>query len=447
LLINVFPNETKALTLLKQGEELLSTMRDQTTEDRLDIQQLECLLSTYFEPACQLAPGLQLPWILKSKVLGEMGQFEAARRDACCAHKLNTCNKRGLVSEKLVGWIEQMRQAKVDCPLKDIKTQMQACFSLCSDSNSAPNSSDYLLETLKSHLNMISIKDWECILCLETFVEPISSPCGHVFCRSCIITSLEHNLSCPCCRQSLPSIGYFLRRPVHYIIQQLLCALGFKPVIPKSINVFEKQWLPLYCCPLILPGTTVNLHFGEPWERLMFHRSVENKKLAVMLPRCKEKNIIFGTVVNIDQWEPLLSCDVVTTCDGNLPRYVATVTALYIFRLEDVRQIDGYHEGLVTRMEDRCVEDYAWDPKMMEQLVQHSRQKISRLLGCMSDTARLHLERKFGVMPNEVAKFCFWLAQVLPIGQITLYELLTLRSDEDRLRLICHWLDTACPDG
>lgn len=43
--------------------------------------------------------------------------------------------------------------------------------------------------------------DFECTLCLKLFYEPVTTPCGHSFCRSCLHQSMDHgelrNISFP----------------------------------------------------------------------------------------------------------------------------------------------------------------------------------------------------------------------------------------------------------
>lgn len=45
----------------------------------------------------------------------------------------------------------------------------------------------------------------ECVICQEIFIEPVTLPCGHSFCRPCIKKSLSVKPLCPTCRT--PMIG------------------------------------------------------------------------------------------------------------------------------------------------------------------------------------------------------------------------------------------------
>ncbi|XP_055091173.2 E3 ubiquitin-protein ligase RNF125 isoform X1 [Symphalangus syndactylus] len=54
----------------------------------------------------------------------------------------------------------------------------------------------------------LPVTSFDCAVCLEVLHQPVRTRCGHVFCRSCIATSLKNNKwTCPYCRAYLPSEG------------------------------------------------------------------------------------------------------------------------------------------------------------------------------------------------------------------------------------------------
>ncbi|KAI4532706.1 hypothetical protein MG293_017114 [Ovis ammon polii] len=54
----------------------------------------------------------------------------------------------------------------------------------------------------------LPVTSFDCSVCLEVLHHPVRTRCGHVFCRSCIATSLKNNKwTCPYCRAYLPSEG------------------------------------------------------------------------------------------------------------------------------------------------------------------------------------------------------------------------------------------------
>lgn len=62
----------------------------------------------------------------------------------------------------------------------------------------------------------------ECQLCYLLQYEPITTPCGHTFCRSCFARSLDHSSKCPLCRTEMPSFAFFQDHPLNQALLRLL---------------------------------------------------------------------------------------------------------------------------------------------------------------------------------------------------------------------------------
>lgn len=62
----------------------------------------------------------------------------------------------------------------------------------------------------------------ECQLCYLLFYEPITTPCGHTFCRACFARSLDYSSKCPLCRASMPSFAFFQNHPLNHALLRLL---------------------------------------------------------------------------------------------------------------------------------------------------------------------------------------------------------------------------------
>lgn len=163
-----------------------------------------------------------------------------------------------------------------------------------------------------------------------------------------------------------------------------------------------------------------------------------------MLPNCGSNLIQYGTLCQITSFQPLLSCDIAQTIDGNLPRYVVNVTATSRFKIENTRISNGgYHEALSTRIEDFELEDFDWVPTKLESLVKKARDFCDIILGSLPPSARLYFDRKNGKMPLDPAELSFWLGEMLPLNPYTLYRLLPIQSVEERLAILCQWLEEA----
>lgn len=49
------------------------------------------------------------------------------------------------------------------------------------------------------------IADFECSLCFRLLCKPVSTPCGHTYCKQCLFSGLKFRLNCPLCRTKLES--------------------------------------------------------------------------------------------------------------------------------------------------------------------------------------------------------------------------------------------------
>uniref|UniRef100_A0A4W6FUC6 RING-type domain-containing protein n=1 Tax=Lates calcarifer TaxID=8187 RepID=A0A4W6FUC6_LATCA len=58
-----------------------------------------------------------------------------------------------------------------------------------------------------------------CSICMDTFRDPVTTACGHSFCKKCLKANLKYNAKvCPICMTSVPSspvVNFVLRDIVH----------------------------------------------------------------------------------------------------------------------------------------------------------------------------------------------------------------------------------------
>ncbi|KAL7981796.1 hypothetical protein Chor_000853 [Crotalus horridus] len=55
--------------------------------------------------------------------------------------------------------------------------------------------------------NLVDVTDFECSLCLRLFLHPVTTPCGHTFCKNCLQRSLDHAPECPLCKDNLKELA------------------------------------------------------------------------------------------------------------------------------------------------------------------------------------------------------------------------------------------------
>lgn len=46
-------------------------------------------------------------------------------------------------------------------------------------------------------------EDLECKICYDVLYQPVTTACGHAFCRECLLRALDYKPECPCCRRTL----------------------------------------------------------------------------------------------------------------------------------------------------------------------------------------------------------------------------------------------------
>ncbi|KFM77543.1 LON peptidase N-terminal domain and RING finger protein 2, partial [Stegodyphus mimosarum] len=138
------------------------------------------------------------------------------------------------------------------------------------------------------HVSGLDKQDFECPLCMRILWEPVTTPCGHSFCRFCLNRCLDHQPTCPLCKTSLAE---FLAERVQSIT--VFLELAIKTLFPrdyeerKSVYMEEmeelsnagkdpKHVIPLFVCTLAYPTVPCPLHVFEPRYRLMIRQCMES---------------------------------------------------------------------------------------------------------------------------------------------------------------------------
>ncbi|XP_051719271.1 E3 ubiquitin-protein ligase TRIM39-like isoform X2 [Ctenopharyngodon idella] len=95
-----------------------------------------------------------------------------------------------------------------DFVLYRFKKEKRAMAESTTKQKEARRSLDRSLTTLSSSSGPLS-EELQCSICLDVFTDPVSTPCGHNFCKSCLNQCWDnsHTYSCPLCK------GTFRRRP------------------------------------------------------------------------------------------------------------------------------------------------------------------------------------------------------------------------------------------
>merc|ERR1712176_304750 len=130
----------------------------------------------------------------------------------------------------------------------------------------------------------VKAEDFDCSLCFRLLWQPITTPCGHTYCRACIDRSLDHKRECPLCRASIPAfhnsnigvtdfVEATLKRmlPGEYCQRQKIHEDEMNELLGSGDNQ-----IPVFVCTMSFPTVVCPLHVFEPRYRLMIRRAMES---------------------------------------------------------------------------------------------------------------------------------------------------------------------------
>ncbi|KAK7922555.1 hypothetical protein WMY93_009457 [Mugilogobius chulae] len=288
-------------------------------------------------------------------------------------------------------------------------------------------------------LSILSVSDFECPLCIRLFFEPVTTPCGHTFCKNCLERSLDHNLRCPLCKQPLQE--YFKNRKfnVTVLLQDMMTRL-FPSQLAEREEIHNTEMaelsnltkdIPIFVCTVAYPGVPCPLHIFEPRYRLMMRRCMETgtKKFGMCSYEHGKGFADYGCMLEIHSLELLP--------DGR--SYVDTVGGSR-FRVLKRSQRDGYHTADIEYLEDLRVDGS--DLELLQSLHDSVYEQAQDWYQRLGSRFRDQIIRQYGAMPQKDddiqasvngPTWCWWLLSVLQLDPAYQTTVLSLNSLKDRL--------------
>ncbi|WVZ57327.1 hypothetical protein U9M48_007725 [Paspalum notatum var. saurae] len=234
--------------------------------------------------------------------------------------------------------------------------------------------------------------DFECTLCFKLLYEPVTTPCGHSFCRSCLHQSMDHGNKCPMCRTVL-FIGprtYPISVTLSNIIQR-----NFPEEYAERRSEHETMTyagvdlMPLFVMDVVLPCQKMALNIFEPRYRLMVRRIMEGNHRMGMVAI----DSATGTVADCGCEVEILECEPLP--DGR-------------FYLELIEMANGASE-------------------LAKAYIRRARETVRTA----RRTRHLDLESMPG--PQDPEKFSFWLVNLISLRPSDKLDLLRLRDTRERI--------------
>lgn len=194
------------------------------------------------------------------------------------------------------------------------------------------------------------LSELECHICVTLFHEPLTTPCGHTFCKKCLFRSLDHSNRCPLCRSELPRMSFFISSPLNLTLSNMLITTF--PILYEQRMQLSKQEesesgldTPIFVCMVSFPYMPTNLHIYEPKYRLMMRRALDsNKRFGMVLPSRQAGSggyAQYGTMLEIRNMH--------TFEDG---RSMVETVGVSRFKILESGTMDGYTVGKIERIED-----------------------------------------------------------------------------------------------
>lgn len=193
-----------------------------------------------------------------------------------------------------------------------------------------------------------ALSELECQVCVTLIHEPMTTTCGHTFCKRCLFRSLDHSSKCPLCRTQLPGFNFFLTAPLNQTLSSLI-QTTFPQLYAERQAVLKQEEdevgldTPMFVCMVAFPCMPTNLHIYEPRYRLMMRRAMDtNRRFGMVLPsRAHGGFSQYGTMLEIRNFHMF--------DDG---RSVVETVGVHRFKILESGLMDGYNVARTERIED-----------------------------------------------------------------------------------------------
>lgn len=311
----------------------------------------------------------------------------------------------------------------------------------------------------------------DCQVCYSLILDPITTPCGHTFCRKCVARVLDHADLCPICRRKVGMPAAIQSEPLNNTLVRLIDHFFADQVTARREALTEEELggdceksLPLFVCTLSFPTMPTFLHIFEPRYRLMIRRVVDSgdgKFGMVMYNRRGRAQsddlgsvpfMQYGTLLMVERYELLP--------DG---RSLVIATGVSRFKVLEAGELDGYHIAKTERVDDLSLAEEerleatetaasaipdptqaadaepSLESMSTQDLLSLTREFIRRQRQAGAPWLHPRVMLAYGPVPIDAARFPWWFASILPIAEEEKYPILSAISVRERLKISAKW--------
>ncbi|XP_032207711.1 LON peptidase N-terminal domain and RING finger protein 2 [Mustela lutreola] len=288
----------------------------------------------------------------------------------------------------------------------------------------------------------IDVTDFECALCMRLLFEPVTTPCGHMFCLKCLERCLDHAPHCPLCKEKLSELLASRNFNITILAEELIFQYLSDELSDRK-RIYDEEMtelsnltrdVPIFVCAMAFPTVPCPLHVFEPRYRLMIRRCMETgtKRFGMCLSAEHAGISEYGCMLEIK--------DVRTFPDGSS---VVDAIGISRFKVLSHRHRDGYNTADIEYLEDEKVEGPAYEEltSLHDSVYQQSVSWFTSLQDHMKEQILSH----FGLMPDREAEpqsnpsgpaWSWWILAVLPLERKAQLAILGMISLKERLLAI-----------
>jgi len=283
--------------------------------------------------------------------------------------------------------------------------------------------------------------DFDCALCFRMLWEPITTPCGHTYCKACLDRTLDHKLECPLCKSSI--VGFQKSNTgVNEFIESTI-----KRMLPGEYSARQKvhedelaeqigngTQIPVFVCTMSFPNVPCPLHVFEPRYRLMIRRVMENgtRQFGMCVGSSETGFSEYGTMLEIR--------DIQYFDDG---RSVVDTVGGRRFKVLARGVKDGYNTATVEFLQDKPDEG----EELEATKEQHAKIRAiaEKWFGKMEPQIKSGILGHYGDMPSLEPEYwrlasgpawCWWVLAILPLDTLAQQQILSQTSLSKRLEAL-----------
>ncbi|KAM3968411.1 uncharacterized protein ACR2FA_000607 [Aphomia sociella] len=279
--------------------------------------------------------------------------------------------------------------------------------------------------------------DLECVLCFETLSKPVTTPCGHTFCHTCIERSLDYQSTCPLCKRSLGSFAV-RKTPKMNIIQTALISIGaVKPERLPDPNV-----IPIFVCTVAFPGIPCSLFIFNPRYWLMIRRVLksENRIFGMIPAEMGQTHPSYGTVLEVR--------DCIQLQDGS---YILSTVGVSRFKIIERDVCDGCDVARVEPLVDKSTDNASFR-REINYLANRISKKSALWIQNMPNSLLSDILTSYGSIPvvdmngawwnsADGPMWLWWIIAILPIRPEVKILILSTNSIHKRLTAVSRTLN------